>query len=300
MAKRDRARGVEASAGADAPFSFDVGAYPTLPKLCGLFVTGTDTGVGKTLIAGGIARVLRESGVSVEVFKPVASGCRRTREGLVSSDAEFLAACADSRRTLAEITPVRYAAPLSPNVAAQREHRPVDLKAIFEQYRRLADAADVVVVEGVGGLLCPLSDDFWVIHLARMMQLPLVVVARAGLGTINHTLLTIQVARSAGLEVAGVVVNRYRVEPPRGAAPPAEASPSQPIQATSAQPASQTGADEDLSMLTNPQQIALRGRVRVLAIAPDEPANNVVRATLGEDTLFALRQVDWRALAEGR
>lgn len=264
--------------------SFDGIAQPPLPRLPGLFVTGTDTEVGKTLIAGAIARCLRRRGRAVEVFKPVATGCRRGREGLISADAEFLAACADSRRTLAEIAPVRFAAALAPNVAAQREHRPVDLEAIFEAYRRLAGAAEAVIVEGVGGLLCPISDEFWVVHLARLMGLPVVIVARAGLGTINHTLLTLHAARSAGLEVAGVVVNRYRLEP---AAAKQLADSSQPY----------TRGDNDLAIYTNPAQIANRGQTRVLAIVPEEAANNIERAVIGPDTQFAIDQVDWDRLA---
>lgn len=254
--------------------------YPPLPRLRGLLVTGTDTEVGKTLIAGAIARHLRRRGRRVEVFKPVATGCRRGREGLISADGEFLAACADSRRTLAEITPVRYAAALAPNVAAEREHRPVDLEALFEAYRRLEGSAEAVIVEGVGGLLCPITDDFWVVHLARLMALPVVIVARAGLGTLNHTLLTLHAARSAGLEVAGVIVNRYRLEP---AAAKELADPSQPY----------TRGDADLAIYTNPAQIAERGGVTVLAIVPEEEANSVERATIGPDTQFAIDQADW-------
>jgi len=261
-------------------FDFDVSAYPPLPKLPGLFVTGTDTEVGKTVVAGAIARSLRRVGTRVAVFKPVACGCRRGREGLMSSDAEFLAACADSTLALAEISPVRYASPLAPNVAAQRESRAVDLGAVFEAYRRLEGQADLVVVEGIGGLLCPLTDEFWCIHLARMMDLAVVIVARAGLGTINHTLLTLHAARSANLRVAGVVINWYRPDdaPPAGEAGPAAAPP-------------------DLSVLTNPAQIAERGRAPVLALVPDEPANSVEQATLGPDTRFVIDQVDWRRIA---
>ena len=329
--------------GGDGPPDFDVSGYAPLPRLTGLFITGTDTEVGKTLVAGAIARALRQAGRTVEVFKPAATGCRRTREGLISADAEFLAACADSRRTLAQINPVRYASPLAPNVAATREHRPVELEAIFDEYRRLAGAADVVLVEGIGGLLCPISDDFWVIHLAKLMRLPLVVVARAGLGTINHALLTLQVARAAGLRIAGVVVNRYRLEPPAQPCEPAVPMPGQSSahgaggahddssghaladpssQATSSReqqvarptassndpnrvcaqttrvhaPRAAGHEDADLSMLTNPQQISELGKVKVLTLVPEESANSVERATLGENTLFAVSQVDWLAL----
>ena len=264
------------------PFSFDVSKYPSLPRLKGLFIAGTDTDVGKTLIAGAIARELRGRGMRVEVMKPAASGCRHTSAGLISSDAEFLAACAESRRTLADIAPVRFSAALSPNVAAQREHRQIDLAAIFDSYARLEGTCDCVIIEGVGGLLCPISDDFWVIHLAKMMQLPLVVVARPGLGTINHTLLTLHAATSAGLDVAGVVVNRYQIEP----ATHQSLSRGEPS----------VRGDAELAMFTNPQQIAKLGKVDVLVIAPDEPENSVERVTIGPDTSYAISQVDWVSL----
>lgn len=250
------------------PFDFDVSAYPPLPAARGLFVTGTDTEVGKTLVAGAIARYLRRSGVAVDVFKPVASACKRSAGNLVSEDAEFLAACADSDMLLDEITPVRYALPLAPNVAADRENRPVDLDAIFRGYGRIVAGGRPVIVEGVGGLLCPITDDFWMIHLAAMMKLPVVIVARSSLGTINHTLLTLHAARSAGLTVAGVVMNRC-------------------------EPGS-TG--EDPSVMTNPTQISERGQVKVLALVPDEKANSVKKATIGPDTTYAVGQVAWERI----
>jgi len=265
------------------PFEFSIAGQPALPKLRGVFVTGTDTGVGKTMVAGAIARHLRRCGRKVEVFKPAASGCRRTREGLVSADAEFLAACADSHRLLTDITPVRYAAALAPNVAAERKKKPVDLQAIFDAYADLKGHCECVVVEGVGGLLCPISDDFWVVHLARMMRLPLVIVARAELGTINHTLLTIHAARTAGLQVAGVVVNRYHVDPAAQRALQKETAP--------------PPADADVAMYTNPAQIAARGGVKVLALVPDDPASSVSTAKVGQDVQFAIDQVPWEAIA---
>jgi len=265
----------------DAAFDFDVSRWQALPPVRGLFVTGTDTDVGKTLIAGAIAANLRQLGRRVAVFKPAASGCSRSRGQLVSADAEFLAACADSPDVLSDIAPVRYAAPLAPNVAAQREGPPVNVEAIFNAYARLTAQADVVIVEGVGGLLCPLSDDLWVIHLARLMALPLVVVARAGLGTINHTLLTLHAARSAGLYVAGVVVNRYP-----------------PDLLTDYQQGATAGAADDIAPLTNPHQIASKGRTGILAVVPDEDKNSVERITIGPETQYAIAQTDWDALAD--
>ncbi len=247
-------------------FNFDIDTMGELPRYKGLFITGTDTEIGKTLVTGAIARCLRKAGRYVEVYKPIASGCKRVRGDLESEDGQFLAACAGSKLTLAEITPVRYASPVAPNLAAEIEGRAVDLQAIFDAYAHAGSQGEGILVEGVGGLLCPLTDDFWVIHLARMMGLPLVIVASGGLGTINHTLLTIHAARSAGLDVAGVVINRIDAVSP------------------------------DESMMTNPTQIAQRGGVEILAMIPDEPGNSVESATLGSDTEFAIAQADWAKL----
>ena len=249
--------------------TFDVSAYPQLPRGRGLFVTGTDTDIGKTVVAGGIARALRQGGEGVEVYKPVASGCRlNPRGGLISSDAEFLAACGDSTRPLSDITPVRFREALAPNVAAARADKTVDLQAIFDGWSRLTESGLPIIVEGVGGLLCPLSDDFWVIHLAKMLQLPLVVVVRPDLGTINHTLLTLHAARSAGLTVAGVVINRWPADP-------------DPI---------------DTAIKTNPQQLADRGDVPILARVPNDADTDVDKATLGPETQLSLKQVNWLEL----
>jgi len=265
------------------PLEFDVSSFGELPRLNGLLVTGTDTGVGKTVIAGAIARSLYMRQVRVEAFKPAASGCRRQRGDLVSEDAEFLAACGESARPLHEIAPVRFAAALAPNVAAMHTGESVDLDAIFAAYRRLDGAADAVIVEGIGGLLCPISDDFWVIHLAMMMALPVVIVARPDLGTINHTLLTIHAARSAGLRVAGVVINRYIADPgshiiddgPETAA---------------------LDHDAEIAMLTNPQQIAQRGRTQILALVPEDPETSVTDGRLGGEVSYAIDQVDWKKI----
>jgi len=248
---------------------FDILAYPALAEAKGLFVTATDTDIGKTVVAGGIARSLRLAGEPVEVFKPVASGCRRNpRGGLISSDTEFLAACADSQRSLEQITPVRLHQPLAPNVAAEREGTPIDLQAIFDGWNRLAESGQPIIVEGVGGLMCPITDEFWVIHLAKMCRLPLVIVSRPNLGTINHTLLTVHAARSAGLTVAGVVINRY----------PADTDPA------------------DVAAVTNPEQIANRGQVDVLVCVPNDADTDVAKGRLGMQAQAAVNSVDWARL----
>ena len=235
-------------------------------KARGLFVTGTDTEVGKTVIAGGIARVLKDKGQKVGVFKPVASGCRSDRGGLVSPDAEFLAHCADSSETLDQICPVRFREPLAPEVAVQRGAEPIELEIIRTYYNRLAAGKEVMIVEGIGGLLVPLSQELLVADLAGQMDLPLLIVANPGLGTINHTLLTIEAARARGLRVAGIIVNSYVAD-------------------------TASVAEE-----TNPAAIERASGVKVLAIVPRDLQTNVARGSIGPGVLFALQQIDYEAI----
>ena len=230
----------------------------------GLFITGTDTGVGKTVVTAGLAVLLRRRGLRVGVFKPVATGCvRRVRLGLVSEDADFLAYFAESPDELATINPVHYGPPVAPSVAAQRSRRPVDTDAIWRAYRRICDHSDVVLVEGIGGLLVPLADDLLVADLAGQFGLPLVIVAWAGLGTINHTLLTIEAARRRDLEVTAVVLNRYIAK-------------------------RATLAEE-----TNPETIARHGRVPLPVMIPEDKRTSVADVTLGSDVLAALEHLAW-------
>src|SRR3954468_7416084 len=145
--------------------------------LPGLFVSGTDTGVGKTWIAGAIADWFRRRGANVAVLKPVATGCVHRREGLVSEDAELLAACADARFPLDLICPQRYAEPLAPAVAAERAKQPLDWEAVARSIRLRAAGADVMIVEGVGGVMVPMDDRHSVLDMAGWLRLPAVVVA---------------------------------------------------------------------------------------------------------------------------
>jgi len=236
--------------------------------LAGWFVTATDTGVGKTVIAGALAWLVRQQGRRPGVFKPIATGCRYDqRLGLASEDAEFLAHCAEAHETLETISPVRYAAELAPFAAARREHRPVDWTAIEQSFERIAAANDWLIVEGVGGLLVPLDANQSVADLAQRLHLPLVIVARPGLGTINHTLLTLEAARSRGLPIATLVINGY-------------------------EPASGTLAEE-----TNPELIAQVAHSRIPLIVPHEPAVNVRTGDLAESVLFPLREFVSASLA---
>jgi len=227
----------------------------------GYFITGTDTEVGKTVIAAALATALREAGWNVGVMKPVASGCVRRREGLVSEDAEFLAQAADVEDSLDEITPIRLAEPLAPSVAAARAGVAIDLDAMWAAWRRLRAAHDIVLVEGIGGLLCPVTPTETVADLARQFDLPLLIVARSGLGTINHTALTVEAARSRGLRVAGIFINRYNHESP------------------------------GLAEMTSPDEIQRLTGVPVLCLVPNDPAPQPADGIVGPDLLAAIRQI---------
>lgn len=226
----------------------------------GLFVTGTDTGVGKTVIAGAIASWFKRRDRKVAVCKIAATGCVHRREGLVSEDAEFLAACAGARHPLDLIAPQRYSEPLAPAIAAERARRPIDWFLINNSIRLMSRGSDLMIVEGVGGIMVPMDDKHTVLDVAVALKVPAIIVARPALGTINHTLLTINALRDAGVQVAGVVINQYRTD---GA-----------------------GIAEE----TNPRAIERWGKVPVLAIIPDE---KVVGSELPAGIVSAINAVDW-------
>ncbi|OIO38983.1 MAG: dethiobiotin synthase [Candidatus Omnitrophica bacterium CG1_02_49_10] len=170
----------------------------------GIFITATDTGVGKTVIAGAIASALKSAGADVGVMKPVATG------GKVSPDALFLMRCVDCKDPMELVNPVCLEPPLSPNVAAKISGIPIELELIWSAWKELLKRHEFIVVEGIGGIKVPIKDDFFVTDMIRRMDLAAIIVSRPSLGTINHTLLTIDAARSNGIEVAGVIFNGYK------------------------------------------------------------------------------------------
>jgi dethiobiotin synthetase len=182
----------------------------TRKPIAGLFVTGTDTGVGKTYVAAMIARALRAAGCRVGVYKPAASGCRRERGKLVSDDAVALWEAAGRPGRLDRVCPQRFLAPLAPNLAAREEGKRLDPALLRRGLDYWCARAEVAVVEGAGGLMSPLGDEEYVADLACEFGLPLLVVARNGLGTINQTLQTLIAAATfrEGLEIAGIVLNQ--------------------------------------------------------------------------------------------
>ena len=173
----------------------------------GYFITGTDTGVGKTIVAGGLAALYRSRGLNVGVMKPVATGCKRVNNTLVSDDAAFLKLSAEAEDEYELINPISLEQPLAPTVAARLSNTKIDTDKINTAYDTLCERHDYMIVEGIGGLLVPIDEYYFVVDMAEEMELPVIVVCRPTLGTINHTLLTVSYARQHGLDVKGIIVN---------------------------------------------------------------------------------------------
>lgn len=174
----------------------------------GIFITGTDTGVGKTVFSAALAKLLKDKGVNVGVMKPVTTGCNELEGRLVSADAELLAWSAGIQVS-PEIAPYLLKEPIAPSAAAEMEHTKIEFSRIVAAYHRLSEEHDFVIVEGAGGLMVPLAGGLLVADLVKLLALPLLVVARPGLGTVNHTILTCFVARELGLDLRGTVINNY-------------------------------------------------------------------------------------------
>jgi dethiobiotin synthetase len=179
----------------------------------GLFVTGTDTGVGKTVVAGAIAAALRASGVRVAAYKPVVTGLDEPVAPGWPRDHELLAAAAGTRPQA--VAPHTFGPAVSPHLAAELAGTTLALDdMVTAASAAIAEAqAEVLVAEGVGGLLVPLTEEASVRDLAEALRLPVVIAARPGLGTISHTLLTLEAARAAGLRVAAVVLGPWPEAP---------------------------------------------------------------------------------------
>jgi dethiobiotin synthetase len=174
-----------------------------------MFVTGTGTEVGKTVVAAAIARALAGEGRRVAVFKPAVTGLDEAGE----PDHELLRRAAGSEQSDEEIAPYRYGPPMSPHLAASQAGEEIDPERLLAGARAAAANADALICEGVGGLLVPLAPGYLVRDFAVALGLPLIVAASAALGTINHTLLTIEAARRAGLRIRAVVLTPWPERP---------------------------------------------------------------------------------------
>jgi len=179
----------------------------------GFFITGTDTGVGKTVIAGALIRVFMAHGIGTCGMKPIETGCLRSGNFLYPSDGLFLMDVAGFPGDIDAITPYRFETPAAPLAASERECRNIEVNVLMNAFNLLSSRYQAVIVEGAGGLLVPIKKDYFMLNLARDLDLALIVISRPSLGTINHTLLTVGYALKEGIEVSGIIVNFH--EPPR-------------------------------------------------------------------------------------
>ncbi|MED1470723.1 dethiobiotin synthase [Bacillus salipaludis] len=176
----------------------------------GIFITGTDTDVGKTIISSGIAAVLKEQQLDVGVFKPLLSGILREDP---RSDTSLLKQLSKSSLSYEEITPYVFKEPLAPYVAAKLEGKSVRMEEVLCHWEKIKEKHEFFIVEGAGGISVPLGEQFLVSDLIKELELPIVIVARPNLGTVNHIFLTVQYAKSLGLTIAGIVLNGISEQP---------------------------------------------------------------------------------------
>ncbi len=179
----------------------------------GIFVTGTDTGVGKTLVACGLAALLRESGYKVGVMKPAETGCAEKDGKPFPQDAFYLKEASGCEEPLERICPYRLSEPLAPSVAAERAGVKIDISYIQTLYGEISEKHDITLVEGAGGLLVPIVPSYTYADLAKLLKLPLLVVAANRLGVINHLILTLEHASCRELRVLGYVLNHFEIQP---------------------------------------------------------------------------------------
>ncbi len=170
----------------------------------GIFVTGTDTEIGKTAIAGGLAAILKQAGINVGVMKPISTGDM--------ADANYLKHAAQVDDPLHLINPISLRYPLAPSVSANIEGKHVDILEIGKAYTLLQEKYDYLIVEGVGGIAVPINDDKRVVDIIKYLALPIIIVADAGLGTINHTMLTVEYAGQHGIAILGIILNMFQSE----------------------------------------------------------------------------------------
>ena len=179
----------------------------------GIFIVGTDTDVGKTVVTAGIIHVLRSNGYNAAYFKAAASGAYEVSNELISGDALLTCEVSNLKEAYENITPFVYKAEVSPHLAAKIEDNPIKIEVIKEKYDYLKGKYDYIIAEGSGGIVCPLIDDerglYKLENLIKDLNMSVVIVARAGVGTINHTVLTVKYIESLGIKIKGIIINNY-------------------------------------------------------------------------------------------
>lgn len=231
----------------------------------GFFITGTDTDIGKTVVSGGILSLLNQSGFAACGFKPLASGCLKVGNALISEDGRFLHTFSCSGIPLAQVSPVCFFDSITPLAAAGKTNQPIQWDIIAHALNSIQSPSTSIVVEGVGGVYAPLDDHYTVLDMMVELQLPVVVVAQNKIGTINHTLLTVNACLQAGLSVAAVVINEVE-------------------------------KSDDISSETNIDLIRSFIDVDVIISVPYDNSCCVGKSYIPTPVLDALNQVDWGAL----
>ncbi|MBI4699187.1 MAG: dethiobiotin synthase [Nitrospirae bacterium] len=226
----------------------------------GIFITGTDTGVGKTVVAAGLLMAFKKMGYNVCPLKPVETGCKIRDGKFIPRDAIKLIKAADVNEQVDLINPYRFRKPLAPVVAAELKGMVINKSRIISAYTKLRKKYDITIVEGAGGIMVPIHKKYLFADLIKDLNLPVIIIARPGLGTINHTLLTIEAARGRGINILGVIMNYSNI------------------------------IKEDISVKTNPGVIERLGEVRVLGVVPYaiEPSLKIFRQIARKITLTTL------------
>lgn len=180
----------------------------------GVFIVGTDTDVGKTIVTAGLIHVLRSNGYNATYFKAALSGALQIGEELITGDTKLACEVSNLVEDYKNITPYVYRAAVSPHLAAKLEDNPMNLDIIKEKYAYLKDKYDFVIAEGSGGIVCPLIDDerglYLLENLIKDLNMSVIIVARAGVGTINHSVLTVKYIEALGIKIKGIIINNYK------------------------------------------------------------------------------------------
>jgi dethiobiotin synthetase len=179
----------------------------------GVFIVGTDTDVGKTVVTAGLMHILRSNGYNATYFKAAVSGAFEVDNELIPGDTKLVSEASNLEEAYENTTPYVYKTAVSPHLAAKIEDKPIDLDVIREKYDYLKGKYDYIIAEGSGGIVCPLIDDerglYTLENLITDLNMSVIIVARAGVGTINHTVLTVKYIEALGINIKGIIINNY-------------------------------------------------------------------------------------------
>lgn len=179
----------------------------------GIFIVGTGTDIGKTVVTAGLMHVLRSNGYKATYFKAALSGAALVNGELVPGDTKLVSEVSDLKEEYSNLTPYVYKTAVSPHLASKLENNPIDLKIVREKYEKLKEKYDFIIAEGSGGIICPLIvneiEVYTLENLIKDLNMQVIIVSDAGLGTINHTVLTVKYIESCKIKIKGIILNRY-------------------------------------------------------------------------------------------